>query len=87
MNSQQIFYYDASSLYLIVYVFDPYAVGFTKHLIITADDIRNGSFFGAAKVDVILPKNSYVPLSPDNSEGKLLFHVNPMYHKNVSSLE
>ena len=67
--------------------FDPYAVGFKRYVNITVDDIRNGSFFGVAKVDVVPPKNLYVPLLPDNSEGKLLFHLNPMYQKTFTSLE
>ena len=36
---------------------------------------------------MIPPKNLYVPLLPDNSEGKLLFNLNPMYQKPFTSLE
>ena len=27
---------------------------------------------------MILPKNLYVPVSPESNDGKLLFHLNPM---------
>jgi hypothetical protein len=54
---------------------------------ITVDDIANGSFFGVAKVDIVPPKDLYVAVLPDNSDGKLMFHLNPMYGKTWSSIE
>ena len=32
-------------------------------------------------------KDLYVPVLPDNSNGKLLFHLNPMYEKTWASVE
>ena len=61
--------------------------GFRRYVNITVDDIRNGSFFGVAKVDVIPRKNLYAPLLPDNSDGKLLFHLKPTYQKTFTSIE
>ena len=40
-------------------------------------------FFGLAKVDIIPPKNLYIPLLPERINGKLLSHLNPMYEKNI----
>ena len=37
--------------------------------------------------DVEPPKDLYVPVLPDNSNGKLLFHLNPMYEKTWASVE
>jgi hypothetical protein len=44
-------------------------------------------FFGIAKVDMIPPKDLYIPVLPDNSNGKLLFHLNPLIGKTYSSVE
>ena len=66
---------------------DDYAVGFAGYRKITPEDILNGSFFGIAKVDVEPPKDLYVPVLPDNSDGKLLFHLNSMKNKTYSSVE
>ena len=62
-------------------------VGFKKYVNIIVDDIADGSFFGVAKVDIIPPKDLYVLVLPDNSDGKLMFHLNPMYGKIWSSIE
>ena len=49
--------------------------------------IQTGDFCGVAKVDITPPKNLYVPLLPDNSNGKLLFHLNPLIAKTSASIE
>ena len=66
---------------------DDYAVGYGRYVKITPDDILNDRFFGVAKVDVEPPKDLYIPVLPDNSEGKLLFHLQPMYGKAFASVE
>jgi len=86
-ENQQILYYDVCSLYPTVNALDDYAIGYKRYVTITADDIASGEFFGVAKVDVIPPKDLYIPVLPDNSEGKLLFHLKPMYSKTWTSIE
>ena len=49
------------------------------------DDIISGKFFGLAKVDIEPPKNLYVPVLPDNSNGKLLFHLDNMTEKSLNT--
>ena len=66
---------------------DYYAVGFNRYVNITAQDILDDKFFGVAKVDITSPKDLYVPVLPDNSEGKLMFHLKEMKNKTYSSLE
>ena len=44
-------------------------------------------FFGVAKVDITPPTDLYVPVLPDDSEQKLLFHWNPMKSKTFASVE
>ena len=56
-------------------------------MFISEKDILSGKFFGIAKVDVIPPKDLYIPVLPDNSEGKLLFHLNEMKNKTFTSVE
>ena len=84
---QKIFYLDVCSLYPTVNALDDYAVGFKKYVDITIDDILSDKFIGLVKCDVIPPKDLYVPVLPDNTNGKLLFHLNPMYEKTWSSVE
>jgi hypothetical protein len=62
-----------------------YAVGFKKYVDITPDDIINDNFIGLVKCDVVPPKDLYVPVLPDNSNGKLLFHLSEMYEKTWAS--
>ena len=57
---------------------DDYAVGFNKYVDITIDDILSNKIIGLVKCDVVPPKHLYVPVLPDNTDGKLLFHLNPM---------
>ena len=57
---------------------DDYAVGFKKYVDITAEDILSDNFIGLVKCDIEPAKNPYVPVLHDNSNGKLLFHLNPM---------
>ena len=49
--------------------------------------ILNDKFVGVVKCDVIPPKKLYIPILPDNSNGKLLFHLNEMKNKTCSSVE
>ena len=84
---QKIFYLDVVSLYPTVNALDDYAVGFRKYVDITVEDIINDNFIGLVKCDVVPPKNLYKPVLPDNTEGKLLFHLNPMYEKVFASVE
>jgi hypothetical protein len=86
-ENQKIFYDDVTSLYPTVNALDDYCVGFKKYVQITVEDIASGDFFGVAKVDVIPPKNLYVPVLPDSSKNKLLFHLNEMKEKTYSSVE
>ncbi len=72
---------------MIVDNLDDYAVGFKKYVDITIDDILSDKFIGLVKCDVIPPKDLYVPVLPDNTNGKLLFHLNPMYEKTWCSVE
>ena len=39
------------------------------------------------KVDITPPTDLYVPVLPDNSNGKLLFHLNPLIGKTYASVE
>ena len=52
-----------------------------------ARDLLSGKFFGVAKVDITPPTDLYVPVLPDNSDHKLLFHLNPMKSKTFASVE
>ena len=71
---QKIFYLDVCSLYPTVNALDDYAVGFKQYVDITVDDILSNDFIGLVKCDIVPPKDLHVPVLPDNSEGKLLFH-------------
>ena len=70
-GNQQILTYDVCSLYPTVNALDDYAVGFKRYAVKTVDDIRTGNAFGLAKVDIIPPKNLYIPLLPDIVNGKI----------------
>ncbi len=83
----KIFYYDVVSLYPTVNALDEYAVRFGRLVKICPGDILNGSFFGIAKVDITPPKNLYLPVLPDNSSNKLLFHLCELKEKTFTSLE
>ena len=66
---------------------DDYAIGFSRYVNnLKADDILNGKFVGLAKVDITPPKKIYMPVLPDNSNGKLLFHLNEMKEKHFHLL-
>ncbi len=80
-------YYDVVSEYPTVNALDDYAVGFKKHVEITPEDIVNDKLFGVVKCDINPPKDLYVPVLPDNSTGKLLFHLNPICDKTYCSVE
>jgi hypothetical protein len=49
--------------------------------------VKSGKFFGLLKVDITPPSDLYVPVLPDNSNGKLLFHLEPMKAKTWTSIE
>ena len=85
-EDEKIRYVDYVSLYPTVNALDDYAVGFPKYGNITPDDILNDSFIGLVKCDVKPPKDLYIPVLPDNSDGKLLFHLNDMYEKTWASV-
>ena len=86
-EGEEIHYPDIVSLYPTVNALDPYAVGFGNYKTITSEDILNDNFFGIVKCDVIPPKDLYLPVLPDNSNGKLSFHLNPMYNKTYASVQ
>ena len=56
-------------------------LGLKKYVDITVDDILSNKFIGLVKCDVEPPKDLCVPVLPDNSDGKLLFHLHPMKEK------
>jgi hypothetical protein len=66
---------------------DDYAIGYKKHVDITPEDILNDKFIGIVKCDVNPPQDLHIPVLPDNSDGKLLFHLNDMYEKTWASPE
>ena len=91
-EKQKIYYFDVVSLYPTVNSLDPYAVGFKKPVNISDEEdlinkIKTGDFFGVAKVDITPPTDLYIPVLPDNSNGKLLFHLNPLTAKTYASVE
>ena len=47
----------------------------------------SNKFIGLVKCDVEPPKDLFVPVLPDNSDGKLLFHLHPMKEKTWASVE
>ena len=64
-ENQKIFYYDVVSLYPTVNSLDEYAVGFSKYVNITLDDINNNTnvwidFIGLLKIDIEPPKYIYI---------------------------
>ncbi len=82
-DRQKIFYFDVVSLYPTVNSLDDYAVGFRKYVNISVKDIINNKFIGLVKCDVQPPKDLYIPVLPDNSNGKLLFHLKPIADKHT----
>ena len=78
---QKILYLDICSMYSTVNALDDYAVGFKTYVDITVDDILNDTFIGLVKCDITPPPELYVPVLPDSTDGKLLFHLNPMKEK------
>ncbi len=47
----------------------------------------NNKFIGLVKCDIQPPKDLYIPVLPDNSNGKLLFHLKPITDKTYTSVE
>jgi hypothetical protein len=85
---EMMFYFDIVSLYPTVNALDEYAVGFNRYVYnLKVDDIMTGKFFGLVKCDIEPPKDLYIPVLPDNIKGKLLFHLNNMYEKSITSIE
>ena len=70
-DSQKIYYFDAVSLYPTVNSLDDYAVGFRKYVNISVKGIINNTFIGLVKCDIQPPEDLYIPVLPDNSDGKL----------------
>ena len=80
---EKIHYFDVVSLYPTVNALDPYAVGFKRYehyenVDQFLFDLEHDTCFGLAKVDITPPKGLNIPVLPDNSKGKLMFHLNPM---------
>ena len=91
-TDQKIYYFDVVSLYPTVNALDPCAIGFKKYVDFPdvtsgVDALMNDKFFGLMKVDITPPKNLRIPLIPENRDGKLLFHLEPMVGKTWTSLE
>ena len=92
-KNQKILYVDVVSLYPTVNALDDYAVGFKNYININDDGeeliqrILNNDFIGLVSCDVEPPKDLYIPVLPDNTGGKLLFHLKPMYDKTFTSVE
>ena len=87
-ENQKIVAYDVVSLYPTVNALDDYAVDFHKlRHDLTVEEIRNGSFFGIAKVDTWAPKQLQLPVLPENKDGRLLFHLNNIYGGTYTSIE
>ena len=71
-------------MYPTVNALDDYAVGFNRYVNnLQVNDIISGKFFGLVKVDISPPKDLYIPVLPDNSQKKLLFHLNYMEEKHL----
>ena len=91
-EKQKVFYHDVVSLYPTVNALDPYAIGFRRPINVSNKEelihrIASGDFFGVVKADITPPKDLYLPVLPDNSDGKLLFHLNPLVKKTYASVE
>ena len=87
-ENQKIVSYDVVSLYPTVNALDDYAVDFHKlRYNLTVEEIRNGKFFGVAKVDITAPKQLELPVLPENKGGRLLFHLNDIQGGTYTSIE
>lgn len=86
-DDEETFYYDVVSLYPTVNVLNNYAVGYSDYRKVTPNDIINDKFFGIVKCVVFPSKQLLTPVLPDNSKGKLLFDLNPLYDKTFASVE
>ena len=75
---ERIYYFDIVSLYPTVNALDDYAIGFKQYINASVEDIKNEAFIGLVKCDAVPPKGLLIPLLPDNSKGKLLFHNEEM---------
>ena len=85
-------YYDVVSLYPTVNALDDYAIGYGTYVNYKSisdfeQALLHEKFFGVAKVDITPPTDLYVPVLPENSDNKLLFHLNPMKSKTFASVE
>ena len=79
-SDEKIHYFDVVSLYPTVNALDKYPIGFGHYETYkTVDEflfaLDHDICFGLAKVNIVSPKNLYVPVLPDRSKGKLLFHL------------
>ena len=80
------------SLYPTVNALDSYAIGFRRPINVSKKQeliyrIASGDFFGIVNADITPPKDLYLPVLPDNSDGKLLFHLKPLAKKTYASVE
>ena len=83
---------DVVSLYPTAHALDDCAVGYGSYVSYNSigdfdRDLLSCKFFGVANVDITPPTDLYVPVLPDNSEHKLLFHLNPLKSKTFASVE
>ena len=69
---------DITSQYPTVNALDEYPVGFKELYDPTEEEIKDGSFLGIVKCDVIPPKDLYLPVLPQTVGGKMLMHLNNM---------
>ena len=79
-------------MYPTVNALDDYAIGYGSYFNYNSlgdfeRDLLSGKFFGVPKVDTTPPTDLYVPVLPDNSDSKLLFHLKPMKSKTFASVE
>ena len=86
-GSQQMHYRDVVSLYPTVNAMGDYAVDYADYVKTTPEEIASGEFFGMVKLDMIPPTDLRIPVLPDNSKGKLLFHLMPTENTTFTSIE
>jgi hypothetical protein len=86
---QKLFYFDIVSLYPTVNALDAYPIGFGRYRNdVNTDDILNDRFFGFVKCKKVIPnKKLHIPVLPDRSDGKLMFHLEDMVDKEYTSVE
>jgi hypothetical protein len=71
-ENEEIGHIDITSQYPSVNSLDEYPVGFKELYDPTVEELRDGSFIGIVKCDVIPPKALYLPVLPQTVQGKML---------------